>query len=258
MTPIANRHAIDWDAYLAGFHTSHPGITEDVLTGSVADGLNPYQWLLDGVSPDVRIVDLGCGSGSARPPAATQWTGIDLSASEIRRAHQRGRASLILGQATQLALADDSIDLITCSMSMMLIHPLTDTLEEIRRVLHSTGELRLLLPARGPLTAADRANYLRLFWAARSPTRFPPSPMRNRAAQELAGSSLQVRSDERRRFDLTIASPSDADRLINSWYLPNISPKRQTEAHRRAQALAPTTLGIPLRRIIAKLATPGN
>lgn len=121
MTPIASRHPIDWDAYLAGFHTSHPGITEDVLTGSVANGLNPYQWLLDGVR-DVRIVDLGCGSGPARPPAATRWTGIDLSAAEIRRAHERGRASLILGQATQLPLADDSVDLITCSMSMMLIH----------------------------------------------------------------------------------------------------------------------------------------
>ncbi len=252
MSPVRARRPIDWDTYLEDFHTSHPGITEDVLARCTNDNLTPYQWLLAGVDATAQIVDIGCGSAPAKPKNAARWVGIDRSMTELRRAQQLGRTTILCGDATCLPIADRSVDIVTCSMALMLVHPPDLALREIHRILHPNGELRLLLPARTPLTATDRLRYLQLFWAARSPTKFPATPLRSQAAPTLQTFSLGVEADDTRRFLYPIADTTDADRLIDSWYLPNVEPRRRQAARARARHMAPTSLGIPLRRIVAK------
>jgi SAM-dependent methyltransferase len=250
--PTMIRRPIDWDAYLSEFHASFPGITEDVLAASVAGQLTPYQWLTHDIAPDASVLDLGCGSGPARPSGIDRWLGLDLSAGELRRAAELGRASLVRGDITRLPVASGSVDLVTSSMAMMLVHPLERALGEITRVLTGNGELRLLLPTPAPLTTADRVAYLRLFWAARSTTKFPTTPLRSAATATLESLGFDVISDERVRFHHPIRTEQDADRFVDSWYLPATAGHRRGAARGRARAMAPFGIGIPLRRVIAR------
>jgi SAM-dependent methyltransferase len=243
---------VDWDTYLDEFHARNPGITEEVLARCTAGQATPYGWLLDGVDPSARIVDLGCGSGPARPTGAHRWVGLDRSVGELRRARETGRSAVVLGDATRLPIADGTVDVVTCSLALMLVRPLDEALAEIHRSLRDGGQLRLLLPTPGPLTAADRVRYLQLFWAARSTTKFPPTSLRKRAGATLERANLRVESDESRRFDHPITGPSDADRFVDSWYLPGTTTARRDAARSRARAMVPVTMGIPLRRVIAR------
>ncbi len=137
-------------------------------------------------------------------------------------------------------------------MSLMLVRPLDEALGEIHRVLRHDGQLRLLLPTYAPLTATDRWHYAQLFWSARSTTKFPPTPLRRRAGTVLGTHGLRVESDESRRFAHRVAEPVDADRFVDSWYLPGVSLVRLDAARRRAREMVPVDIGVPLRRVIAR------
>ena len=244
--------SIDWDRYLEAFHTRSPGITEQVLTRCHDHGVTPYDWLLDGVDPNACIVDVGCGSGPARPAGAARWVGVDRSAAELHAAQQAARSAVVLGDATRLPVADGAADVVVCSLSLMLVHPLDAALVEIRRVLGRRGQLRLLLPARAPLTVIDRWRYAQLFWSARSTTQFPPTRLRRDAAAVLVGHGLAVEADDTRRFSLRLDEPADADRFVDSWYLPGVDPDRRAAARRRARTMVPVEIGVPLRRVSAQ------
>lgn len=244
--------AADWPRYVAEFHGAHPGITEDVLARCASNRQSPYEWLTESLDPTSRILDLACGSGPAKPTGAQRWVGLDLSASELTRARRGGNSALILGDATALPVRESSFDTVTCSMALMLVQPLDQALTEIRRTLRPNGLLLLLLPARRPLNMADRARYLRLFLAARSTTKFPPSALQRKAAAMLARNGLQVERDQTRRFDYRLTEAADADRFVDSWYLPGVEPQRRDAARVRAEAMVPHAIGIPLRRVIAR------
>ena len=248
------RTPIDWDAYLAAFHAAAPGITEDVLARSSAGGRSPYRWLTEGLDGDPRVLDLGCGSGPARPEGPERWVGVDRSRGELDRAVALGRASVIQGDATQLPIADGSIDVATSSMAMMLVCPIEAALGEVRRVLRDGGELRLLLPTPtpAPLTVRDRLTYVRLFLAAGSTTKFPPTTLRGTAARTLGTAGFTVHADDRLRFELTVDDAGAAARFVDSWYLPTTTDARRGELRDRAASLAPFRIGIPLRRIVAR------
>lgn len=243
---------VDWAAYLADFHADRPGITEAVLSRCTSDRGTPYEWLTGSLDPGARHLDLACGSGPVRPTRSTGWVGLDLSAAELRDAARRGRRPLIRAEMAHLPIAGGTLDIVTCSMALMLVDPVKDVLDEIRRGLTSSGQLRLLLPTRSPLTVRDRLRYLRLFWAARSPTRFPPTKMRSTARRTLDEAGFDIVDDHRQRFALPIDDPTDAARFVTSWYLPGVGPGHEASARSRAGAMAPFTIGLPLRRIIAR------
>ena len=245
----------DWPSYLASSHAMNPGITEDVLSRCASDGTSPYEWLTETVDPADRVLDLACGSGPAKPAVFRQWTGLDLSAAELDRALSNGPDSLLLGDATAVPIRDQCVDTVTCSMALMLVQPLNQSLTEVHRVLEPGGRLLLLLPARRPLHFVDQAAYARLFWVARSTTKFPPTAMRRHAAESLASHGLLVESDESRRFEYPMQDPADADRLVDSWYLPGVPTHRRDAARARARRMRRATIGIPLRRVIARRAT---
>jgi SAM-dependent methyltransferase len=248
-----NRHQIDWSAYLDEFHSAFPGITEDVLARCSSSHGNPYEWLTEGVDDQARLLDLGCGSGPARPGQATRWVGVDRSSKELQRAVELGRSAVVCGDITQLPVGDASHDVVTSSMSMMLVQPIDVAVGEIARVLRHAGELRLLLPTRSPLTMLDRLNYLRLFWAARSTTKFPPTTMRAAAEETLESSGFTVLSDDQVRFNYRVDDAAAGDLFVNSWYLPDTADERRAIARKQAGAMAPVHIGIPLRRIVARL-----
>lgn len=246
------RASTDWATYLAEFHAAKPGITEDVLSRCSSKGRTPYDWLTETVRSSERILDLACGSGPARPSGAQHWVGLDRSEAELRRARSDGRQTVLRGDATSLPVPDATFDVVTYSMGLMLVQPLDRALGEVSRALLPDGRLLLLLPAGRPLHVTDRTTYLRLFWAARSTTKFPPTELGRHATEALAAQGLQVTSDDRRRFVYPMPEPADGDRFVDSWYLPGISSRRRASARARARAMTPRSIGVPFRRVIAR------
>jgi len=240
-----------WGDYLDSFHAQRPGITEDVLARCTnRNGASPYAWLTDRVEIVGRVLDLACGSGPTRALVAGSWTGVDRSVAELHCARQHGRTPLVRADMTGVPIRDCSVDVVLCSMALMLVEP-SSVLGEIHRILVPSGQVRILLPSATPLTLSDRWRYLRLFVASRASIRFPPTPLRRHAAEALAAAGLLVESDRSERFTYPIDTHEDADLFVDSWYQPT---KRLTdiEARPRNDGLPPRrAVGVPLRRIIA-------
>jgi len=76
--------AADWTGYVAGFHAQHAGITEDVLEHARdSDGMTPYDWAAEAVTPGLTVLDLACGSAPMHAHLrAGAYVGVDLSAAE--------------------------------------------------------------------------------------------------------------------------------------------------------------------------------
>ena len=248
--PVISRNG--WHSYIATFHTTRPGITDDMLSRCRLGGRDPYEWLVDGVDVNSRVLDLGCGSAPTRTRLGPQWSGLDRSLAELDRARSQGAVAVIRGDARQLPLREKCFDVVICSMSLMLFHPLAAALAEIRRVLAPSGEVRVLLPATRPLNTGDRVRYLRLFAGVRSIARFPrsalwpPRPIGDRL------SGFTVIADECRRFAYPIDTRADADRLVESLYLPGVSDIRIAKAGQSVADKAPHQIGIPLRKLILR------
>jgi len=247
------RTQIDWTAYLAAFHAQRPGITETVLTRCRYAGHNPYEWLLEGISTSARILDLACGSAPTRPRVASGWVGIDRAAAELTAARFQGARNVVLADITELPVAPATFDVVVCSMALMLVTPLHKTLREIARVIRPGGTVHVLLPATRPLTWSDRAGYTRLAVVLRTPPQFPASPLTHQAHRAFTQAGFTITSTERRRYIYPIATAEDARRLIDSLYLPSVSPRRRQQAHTHAERTLGHAIGIPLHKITAAL-----
>ena len=90
-------------------------------------------------------------------------------------------------------------------------------------MLRPDGVLRLLLPARGPLTVRDRTRYLKLYIAARTPSSFPATPIDRHADTYLQQAGLTITETHTRRFVYPISSGDDAELFVKSLYLPGVS-----------------------------------
>ena len=252
MTPLSplRRARPDWDGYLAGFHAANPGITEDVLARCTGPhGVTPYEWLVDGVDPDARTLDVACGSAPTRHLFGDAWTGIDRSAAELTRA-ARSSAAVARADAQHLPVRDGAVDLVVCSMALMLFDHLDQVLREIRRVLDVGGELRVLVPSRAPLTAADRATYVRLAAGARRWPRFPDTAL-GRSAAPFRAAGLAVRRDEACRFTYPLAR--EAECFVRSWYTDGVADGGPA-ALPRWSVPRRGDLGVGLRCIVAACA----
>lgn len=245
------RSTIDWERYLTTFHAQRPGITAAVLTRCHYRDKNPYEWLLDGIDPTTRILDLACGNAPTTPPFTTRWAGIDLSQAELTDARNHGARNLVLANALQLPVADKSFDTIVCAMALMLIAPLSDALREISRVLRPGGTLRTLIPTNRPLTWNDRTRFAKLTCALHTTPQFPATPLNRHAQHEFTQAGFTITHDEQRRYTYPINTNEDADKFIDSLYLPNLNPLRLQRGHTEARQWHPNEIGIPLRNITA-------
>jgi SAM-dependent methyltransferase len=143
--------------------------------------------------PGAHILDIGCGQGTAAPLLDDRFrprriTGIDIDAELIARGRAQAAAQpppaaelvLTTASATDIPLADGSVDLVLCHQ---LLHHMTaqhEALAEMRRVLRPGGLLLLAESCRcfiesGPVRALfrhppeaqrDAAGYLDLVRAA--------------------------------------------------------------------------------------------
>ncbi len=259
----------DWRRYLAAFHARSPGITEDVLARSTADGLTPYEWLARALAVDGgRVLDLACGNAAMtrvleadESDRAGEVIGIDLSDAELRRARCDSPAGLLVrGRAERLPFADDCVDAVVCSMALMVFERYETVLGECVRVLRPGGMLALTVPTAVPLRAGDVWLYTRLAARFRAVPRFPAGSEMTGLLAALDDAGFRVLEDARERFAFTVRADehaaADADLLASSLYLPSTSDRRRRSAASwLADRAKGTTDGVevavPIRRVVA-------
>ena len=260
MTPRFER-AGSWDRYLAHFHSSHPGITEEILGEATSEVGSPYQWLIETIPQGASVLDVACGSaplfGKERQKA---WVGIDRSPGELERARLKGASTLVLGDVSRLPFPDRSFDALVCAMAMMLFDPLEDCLREMTRVLSPGGTMAVMVPGgSGPLRRSDLCRWARLLAALRvTRLRYPNDWSRKRRAEPLRRHDLKVVADERRRFSFQVTSAQAADRFVDSLYLPGLQPRRTAAAREVARTWIGGEIGIPLRVVRAISSRTGD
>lgn len=244
---------VTWDPYLDCFHARRPGITEAVLRRARDGGTDPYAWLAAAVPAQARVLDLGCGSGPLLPElAGRSWVGLDRSAAELTAAREAGARPLLRGRATAIPLRDASVDVVACSMSLMVTTPLPLVISEIARVLRPGGLLVATVPATVPLRGRDRVIVAGLLAALGRAPAYPASHAVARIPVLLARHGLRLVADDRRRFGYRLDGPADADRFLASLYLPGLPARRcrLARAYLRLLARCRLEMPVPLHRII--------
>ncbi|HSN44308.1 MAG TPA: class I SAM-dependent methyltransferase [Propionibacteriaceae bacterium] len=248
----------NWAEYLERFHTERSGVTEEVMTRAVAGHHNPYAWLARAVSGRANLVlDVACGSGPMtrelqRPDRVV--IGLDLAPREIERASARSAGPWVVGDARALPFADGSVDAITSTLGLAVIHPTYSFLAEAARVLKPGGLLAVMAPTIRPLSVKDIATAAILAQHLRTPPQWPV-PMELAIGPMLATAGLRKVEDARERYRFTVRSRADADLFLSALYLPSSTEKRVelAAAWLETQVLQHGHLDvpIPMRRILA-------
>lgn len=151
-------------AHLRSVHQRNTGFTETCAsTCRDETGRNSYEWLAE-VVPDVddtHVLDLACGSGPLLEilrdrRAKLQLTGVDMSPEELALARTRLSDNAIdlleLNAQDLSAVKDNSIDVVLCHWALTLMNPIAPVLDEVRRVLSSSGQFAALVD--GPMKLA--------------------------------------------------------------------------------------------------------
>ena len=246
---------LDWTSYLDTFHSSRPGITEEVLARAHSTaGLTPYEWIVAPIAAGVPVLDLACGSGPCVDLRAGEpWVGLDRSKEELVRARSAGRAQLVRGDATALPFRSGSFDAVVCSMALMLIQPLSRVLDEVTRVLRNGGTFAFMMPGRRPLRAADVVRYALLVRRLGRWRLQYPNDREVRSLSTLCNErGLEVVDDARERFRLPLRTTADTDQFVHSLYLPDASRAELDRGLALAARWTGTDIGIPLRRVVVR------
>lgn len=130
------------ERWLKDWHAAHPGATSRAIARGQPSS---YERLADRATTGDRVLDLACGDGwllellLAR--SAREVTGVDMSPDELAAARTRlgHRAHLVEGQARALPFSDESFDLVTCHLALMLMDAPDAVVAEVRRVLRPGG-----------------------------------------------------------------------------------------------------------------------
>jgi hypothetical protein len=135
-------------------------------------------------------------------------------------------------------------------MGLMLFDPLQQAVSELARVTCAGGRLVALLPASRPVTWRDRARYVHLLVALRRRGfAYPHHP--DRVDGVLASSGFDVVASERRSFRYRVDDRQCAHVLVDSLYLPGTGAERLERARAVARGWIGTSIGVPLRRVVA-------
>ncbi len=241
---------VDWDLFLADFHRSHPGITEQLLSRSFdAKPENPYQWLAAHVPEGTSaVLDIGCGSApmqSALPPK-TAYVGIDVSMPELKAGRKKGRERLVCASALDLPILAGSVDFVVSSMAVMLLSPIEKALDEVFRVLKPGGTFVFIQPTATPFIPRDLLVGAALTYSLRSlpamPQRFP----KRRIRDLLRNAGFDSIRHESKRFAFRLSDAGDASLTVNALYLPTVSSWRLASAAQLLAFLAPALREIPI------------
>jgi SAM-dependent methyltransferase len=249
--------ADEWTSYLDSYHASHPGITERVLTRATNPTAGtPYGWLRAAVLANPgSVLDLACGSAPMHPwlPDASHYLGVDLSAAELAYAAERGRGPLMKANALSLPLPSASVDVVVCSMALMLLRPIEVALAEVARVLRSGGLFATIRPANTPFRLGDLRLVVPLLLGLKHLPEMPQRLSGHQLRRLLDEAGLDICSDEARRFVHPLESEDDARLALDALYLPHVGDDRRREAAARLSQHARPGSELPLaiRRTVA-------
>ncbi len=250
---------VDWRKYLAEFHRDRAGVVEAVLSRAVSQDHTPYRWLARAASPSARVVvDLACGSGPMSRELAQEGRtviGLDLSADELGVAATRGPGPWVQADALRLPFRDDSVDMVTSSLGLVVVTPLTEVVAEAARVLRPGGVLAAIAPALRPLGPRDIRVLGRINGRLRTRPQFPGPVELTGFAKTLTEHGLRKVEDARERYRFPIRSRADAELVMSALYLPSTRASRIESAIeyledglKRREVVEVT---IPMRRIVA-------
>jgi 2-polyprenyl-3-methyl-5-hydroxy-6-metoxy-1,4-benzoquinol methylase len=133
----------------------HEALWESVPPGhQPADFELRLRFLLDGLEPGDRVLDLGCGEGAFAAElarAGADVLAVDVAEEPLRRAraaHPSLRVQLIDGEG-EWAIPDASFDVVWAGEVIEHVADTGQWLSELRRVLRSGGALVLSTPQMG-------------------------------------------------------------------------------------------------------------
>jgi SAM-dependent methyltransferase len=244
-----------WTSYVVAFHRAHPGITEEALGHArhPAHG-TAYEWLAAAAPRSAGdVLDLACGSCPMQQHLeATSYLGVDRSTAELHVATAAGRGPVRQGDVTAIPLPDASVDTVVMSMALMLV-PLDQTLAEVARVLRPGGLFAAMVPATGPIRAADLLPLVVLSASLRGPGAMPQRVTPARLAPRLLAHGLRPAAQARERFPFRVSEPGHAELAVRSLYTPGRTDAQRDRAVRRLARLpGPVELPVPLQRFIAR------
>jgi SAM-dependent methyltransferase len=250
---------VDWAAYLARFHRERAGVMEAVLSRALAGDHSPYRWLARAVSATARLVlDLACGSGPmsrelARP--GRMVVGLDRSEYELALAAEQDPGPWVQADARRLPFQDSSVDVVTSSLGLVVVQPMSQVLAEVARVLRPGGVLAGIAPALRPLAPRDLRTLTSINARLRTKPQFPGPVELTGFARVLAGVGMRAMEDARERYVFDIRSRADAELMMAALYLPST---RMVRVERAVDYLADrldrqevVEVAIPMRRIVA-------
>ncbi len=111
----------------------------------------------DGALQPLRVLDVGCGEGQLTAAAAHAGyaaVGVDVAEEPLRRARKRDPQLdvRLVDVDGEWPLRDASFDVVWAGETIEHVADTTAWLSQVRRVLHSGGNLLLSTPAHGRLT----------------------------------------------------------------------------------------------------------
>ncbi|MCO4774049.1 MAG: class I SAM-dependent methyltransferase [Deltaproteobacteria bacterium] len=141
------------------------------VLGGQSESLAPLRSrLLRGAQVATRrvIVDLGAGTGAVTPELVRRGGGevVAVDGAEDFLALPEGPfagARRVRASSTALPLGDSSVDLVFCQMALLWM-PLSETLDEVRRVLAPGGALVAIEPDLGGLVEWPESRGVRDIW----------------------------------------------------------------------------------------------
>lgn len=250
---------VDWRKYLFEFHRDRAGVAEAVLSRAMSVDHTPYRWLARAVSADATtVVDLACGSGPMSRELAQEGRtviGVDLSEHELSLAAERGPGPWVRSDALRLPFRDGSVDVVTSSMGLVVVTPLSQVLREVARVLRPGGVLAGIAPALRPLGPHDVRVLTQISGRIRTKPQFPGPVELTGFTKALLTSGLRRVEDQRERYRFSIRSRADAELVMSALYLPNTRWSRVERAieylEDSLQRRETVDFTIPMRRVVA-------
>ena len=197
-----------------------------------------------------RVLDVACGSAPLADRLRGRWLGIDRSAAELGLAHGSRCPP------TRLRRGDSHADRAGECRRRDLCHgldggaaPRPGSCRACPRT-PPRGRLVVVLPASGPLSLADRARYARLLLTLRRRRfTYPGDPKDVDDALERGG--FDIVEAQQRAFRYPVDGPDAARLLVDSLYLPAVGRERIDAAVSVTRRWIGTSIGIPLRRVVA-------
>lgn len=150
------------------------------------------------------------------------YLGVDVSHAELSVARARGRGPVLNGDALALPVESGSVDVVVCSMAIMLLRPIDAAMAEVARVLRPGGTFAAIRPVSSPLLLRDLRVVVPLLLALRHLPELPQRFTGRGLGQVITGAGLSIISTDGARFAHPLATPADARRVVEALYLPHV------------------------------------